>query len=81
MEDARRAARGARICYLQFKTQGIIENSPAFNELWRLWNEQANAKIENMKNCCASGYTLRKTNKREPDDDAEAGKEEGNVTA
>ena len=79
VEDVRRSARRARIRFLQFKTQGKFENSPAFAELWRLWEEEAEAEIEDMR--CASTYTLKKIEKREPDwnDDAGAGEAAANV--
>ena len=81
--DARRSARRARIRYLQLKTHGKFEYSQAFNELWRLVEEEAEADSENMKNNCASGYTLKKTEKRKPDwdDDAGAGGAAANVSA
>ena len=46
-----------------------------------MWKEKADAEIKNMTNCCASGYTLKKTEKRDPDDDAEADKTAANVSA
>ena len=81
VEDARRSARRAHIRYLQFKTQGKLENSPAFAELWRLWEEESEAEIEDMR--CAIGYTLKKIEKREPDwnDDAGTGGAAANVSA
>ena len=81
--DVRRSVRRARIRYLQLKTHGKFEDSPAFNELWRLVKEEAEAEAVDMKNNCASGYTLKKTVKREPDwdDDAGAGGTAANVSA
>lgn len=81
--DARRSARRARIRYLQRKTRGKFDNSPAFAKLWRLVEEDADAEAEDMRNSCASGYTLKKTEKREPnfDYDAGAGGVAANVSA
>ena len=77
VEDARRSARRARIHYLQFKTLG---NSKTL-QLWRLWEEEAEAEIEDMR--CATGYTLKKMEKREPDwnNDAGAGGATAKVSA
>ena len=81
VEDARQSERRERICYLQFKTQGKFENSPAFVELWRFWEEEAEAEIDDM--WCATGYTLKTIIRREPDwnDDAGAGGAALNVSA
>ena len=47
----------------------------------RLWEEKAEAEIEDMR--CATGYTLKKIEKREPDwnDDAGANGAAANVSA
>ena len=73
VEDARRSARRAHIRYLQLRTRDKFDYSPAFNGLWRFWEEEADAEVEDMKNSSASAYTLKKTKKRESDCDDDAG--------